>query len=82
MVVAVGVTLRVPLAGTVPRLGLIVTVAAPVEDHDNVADWPAVIDVGDTDNVTVGRGTGAGAATVSVTCVVAVSPAELVATAV
>lgn len=59
----VGVTAWVPVAVSLPlQAPLAVQEAAWVLDHVSVADWPAVIEVGLTDRVTVGVGAGAGAA--------------------
>jgi hypothetical protein len=58
----VGVTACEPVAAWLPlQAPLAVQEAARVLDHVRVADWPAVIDVGLTDRVTVGAGAGAGA---------------------
>ena len=57
MVVAVGDTLRVPDAATVPIPWLMLTVVALVVLQLKVADWPLAIEVGDALNVAVG-GTG------------------------
>ena len=53
----VGVTAWEPVAASLPlQAPLAVQEAAWVLDHVSVADWPAVIDVGLTDRVTVGVG--------------------------
>ena len=58
----VGVTAWEPVAAWLPlQAPLAVQVAAWVLDHVSVADWPAVIEVGLTDRVTVGVGAVAGA---------------------
>ena len=55
----VGVTAWDPVAASLPlQAPLAVQEAAWVLDHVRVADWPAVIDVGLTDRVTVGAGAG------------------------
>jgi hypothetical protein len=55
----VGVTAWEPVAAWLPlQAPLAVQEAAWVLDHVRVADWPAVIDVGLTDKVTVGVGAG------------------------
>jgi hypothetical protein len=55
----VGVTAWEPVAASLPlQAPLAVQEAACVLDHVRVADWPAVIDVGLTDRVTVGVGAG------------------------
>jgi len=55
----VGVTAWEPVAAWLPlHAPLAVQEAAWVLDHVRVADWPAVIDVGLTDKVTVGVGAG------------------------
>jgi hypothetical protein len=55
----VGVTACDPVAASLPlQAPLAVQEAACVLDHVRVADWPAVIDVGLTDRVTVGAGAG------------------------
>ena len=55
----VGVTVWEPVAAWLPlQAPLAEQEAASVLDHVRVADWPAVIDVGLTDTVTVGIGAG------------------------
>jgi hypothetical protein len=55
----VGVTAWEPVAAWLPlQAPLAVQEAAWVLDHVRVADWPAVIEVGLTDRVTVGVGAG------------------------
>ena len=55
----VGVTAWEPIAAWLPlQAPLAVQEAAWVLDHISVADWPAVIEVGLTDMVTVGIGAG------------------------
>jgi hypothetical protein len=55
----VGVTAWEPIAAWLPlHAPLAVQEAAWVLDHISVADWPAVIEVGLTDMVTVGIGAG------------------------
>jgi hypothetical protein len=55
----VGVTAWEPVAAWLPfQAPLAVQEAAWVLDHVSVADWPAVIEVGLTDRVTVGIGAG------------------------
>jgi hypothetical protein len=55
----VGVTAWEPIAAWLPlQAPLAVQEAAWVLDHVTVADWPAVIEVGLTDMVTVGIGAG------------------------
>jgi len=56
---AVGVTAWEPIAAWLPlHAPLAVQEAAWVLDHFSVADWPAVIEVGLTEMVTVGIGAG------------------------
>ena len=58
----VGVTASEPVAAWLPlHAPLAVQEAAWVLDHVSVADWPAVIEVGLTERVTVGVGADAGA---------------------
>ena len=73
MTVAVGDTLRVPDAATVPMPWLMVTDVAFDVVHVSVEDWPELIVVGDADSEAVGSDP-------TVTVAVAVSlPAEFVA---
>ena len=56
---AAGVTAWVPVTASLPlQPPLAVQETAWVLDHVSVADWPAVIEVGLTDRVTVGVGAG------------------------
>jgi hypothetical protein len=76
VVVAVGVTVRDPLALTVDPFN--VTVVAFDVDHCSVDDWPLVMLIGIALISAVGIGNGAG---FTVTVVVSVTePAELLAT--
>jgi hypothetical protein len=75
VVVAVGLTDRVPDAATVPMPWLIETLVAFVLDHVSVEAAPAVIEAGDALIVTVA---GVGAFTVTV-AVAVTEPAALVA---
>ena len=54
VVVADGVTTRVPLKATVPMPWLMLTVVAFVDDQVSVVFWPRLIDAGDTLMLTVG----------------------------
>jgi hypothetical protein len=63
VVVAVGETDFVPLVATVPILLSMDADVAFVELQVRVADWPFVIDAGETVNVTVGAGVGGGVTT-------------------
>jgi hypothetical protein len=60
---AVGVSAWEPVVASLPlQPPLAAQETAWVLDHVSVADWPAVIEVGLTDRVTVGVGGGAGGA--------------------
>ena len=57
MVVVVGLTMLDPETATVPTVGAMDTVAAPVVVHANVAVWPAAIAVGDAVKLSMTGGT-------------------------
>jgi len=78
VVVVAGLTGIEPLAATMPMPGLMLTLVASVDDHVSIADWPRLMEVGETFADTVGTG---GINTVTVAVDVA-DPALLVAVSV